>query len=492
MKRRAHHPVLRKSSIGIVTLNNEQRMLVESKLISANDPAISALLDNENDQENLFVLNLESVQGRERDVIILGTSFSKRLGGGTMPLNFGPLTSAGGERRLNVAITRGRREVVVISSFEPEEMSAAKSLGMVHLYEYLLMARAANEGVRPESNVPSPLGDDLHRSLVAAKLRERGLIVKLGHGLSSFKVDLAVTLPGFEDKWLVGILLDGKVWASRPLVLDRDALPVNVLQNLMGWKRIARIWLPSWRVNADELVEDIFDLATAVSLEPAVVEPVEEPIDVEAIEEANVPPTDLPPVVSSIEKENAPLPGERSYIPPAPASDVGTVSELEALSPKARDLLHQIVEYSGPMPLERAVKLTAAAFGLSVVRDAKLAKLTRLVKTEQVITTEFGDFVFPSETVEDSRVLDSFTWFRKSTSSVRRVQDIAPHELANLFVALVRHGFSMSRDELVQESLTFLGYNRKTGDTSDFVHRVINWAVENDYLIDSEDRLSAP
>ena len=119
-----------------------------------------------------------------------------------------------------------------------------------------------------------------------------------------------------------------------------------------------------------------------------------------------------------------------------------------------------------------------------------MAKLTRLVKTEQVITTEFGAFVFPSETVEDSQVLDSFTWFRKSTSSVRRVQDIAPHELANLFVALVRHGFSMSRDELVQESLTFLGYNRKTGDTSDFVHRVINWAVENDYLIDSEDRLS--
>jgi hypothetical protein len=492
VKRRAHHPLLRKSSIGIVTLNNEQRQLVEAKLASANDPAISALVDNENDQENLFVLNLESVQGRERDVIILGTSFSKRLGGGTMPLNFGPLTSAGGERRLNVAITRGRREVVVISSFEPEEMAAAKSLGMVHLYEYLLMARAANEGVRPESNVPSPLGDDLHRSLVAAKLRERGLIVKLGHGLSSFKVDLAVTLPGFEDKWLVGILLDGKIWASRPLVLDRDALPVNVLQNLMGWKRIARIWLPSWRVNADELVEDIFDLATAVSLEPAVVEPVVEPIDIEAIEEANVTPSDLPPVVTPAEVKDVALPGERSYIPPSPVTDFGTVAELEALSPKARDLLHQMVEYSGPMLLERAVKLTASAFGLSVVRDVKLAKLIRLVKTEQVITTEFGDFVFPSETVGDSQVLDSFTWFRKSNSAVRRVQDIAPHELANLFVALVRSGFSMSRDELVQESLTFLGYNRKTGDTSDFVHRVINWAVENDYLIDSDDRLSAP
>jgi hypothetical protein len=275
-------------------------------------------------------------------------------------------------------------------------------------------------------------------------------------------------------------------------VLDRDALPVNVLQNLMGWKRIARIWLPSWRVNADELVEDIFDLATAVSLEPAVVEPVVEPVEIEEVVDVNVSSIGLPPVVTPAEVKDVALPGERSYIPPSPVSEFGTVAELEALSPKARDLLHQMVEYSGPMLLERAVKLTASAFGLSVVRDVKLAKLIRLVKTEQVITTEFGDFVFPSETVGDSQVLDSFTWFRKSNSAVRRVQDIAPHELANLFVALVRSGFSMSRDELVQESLTFLGYNRKTGDTSDFVHRVINWAVENDYLIDSEDRLSAP
>jgi len=492
VKRRAHHPLLRKSSIGIVTLNNEQRQLVAAKLAAANDPAITALLENEDDQENLFVLNLESVQGRERDVIILGTSFSKRLGGGKMPLNFGPLTTAGGERRLNVAITRGRREVVVISSFEPEEMSEAKSLGMVHLFEYLQLARAAAAGSRPESNVPSPVTDDLHRSLVADKLRERGLIVQIGHGLSSFKVDLAVTLPGFEDRWLVGILLDGKVWASRPLALDRDALPVNVLQNLMGWKRIARIWLPSWRKDANELVEDIFDLATAVSLEPETAEPVEEVIDITEVVESTVISTDVPPPPppASSSGENAWLPGQQAFVPPSSVSDAGTVVELEAISPNAREILHRFVEESGPMPLERAVKLTATAFGLSVVRDAKMKILTRLVDPDRMVVSEFGTFVYPMSTIEAGQVLDSFTWFRKSTSSERRVQDISPHELANLFVALVRSGFSMSREELAQETLAFLGYSRKTADTTDFVHRVIEWAVDNEYLVESDERLS--
>jgi hypothetical protein len=490
VKRRAHHPLLSKSSIGIVTLNNEQRQLVEAKLAAANDPKIIALLENEDDQENLFVLNLESVQGRERDVIILGTSFSKRVGGGKMPLNFGPLMFAGGERRLNVAVTRARREVVVISSFDPEEMSDAKSVGMVHLYEYLQMARAAAGGKRPESNVASPIADDLHRTLVADKLRERGLIVKVGHGLSSFKVDLAVTLPGFEDRWLVGILLDGKVWASRPLALDRDALPVNVLQNMMGWKRIARIWLPSWRKDADELVEDIFDLATTVSLEPVEAEPVEEVIDIAEIVATPVASISSVPVQSSTREKESELPGERLYIAPTPSAGAGTVVELEANSPKARTLLQRLVDESGPMPLEKAVKLTASAFGLSVVREAKLAKLIRLANPEHIVSTDFGTFVFPSETVQDNQVLSSFTWFRKSTSSERRVQDISPHELANLFVALVRSGFSMSRDELAQETLSYLGYSRKTADTTDFVHRVIEWAVENEYLTESEERLS--
>jgi hypothetical protein len=108
VQRRANDPSARSESIGIVTLNVEQRDLILEKLRLLDDRQVDSLLESDNDSENLFVLNLESVQGRERDVIFFGTSFSKRENGQRMPLQFGPLTAKGGERRLNVAVTRAR------------------------------------------------------------------------------------------------------------------------------------------------------------------------------------------------------------------------------------------------------------------------------------------------------------------------------------------------------------------------------------------------
>jgi superfamily I DNA and/or RNA helicase len=146
---RLDSPLTTDLSIGVVTLNIQQRNLVESYLDSSKHPKIKELRETEDTDKRLFVLNLESVQGRERDIIVMGTSFSKRAGGAAMPLNFGPLTNADGEKRLNVAVTRARRQFVVVTSFDPEEMSGATSLGMVHLREYLQHAARRGSG-RPE------------------------------------------------------------------------------------------------------------------------------------------------------------------------------------------------------------------------------------------------------------------------------------------------------------------------------------------------------
>ena len=487
VRRRANDPILRNQSIGVITLNKEQQDLVKQKLGATNDPRILDLLESTDEREEyLFVLNLESVQGRERDVIILGTGFSGRVGGGTMPLNFGPLTTAGGERRLNVAVTRARRQMVVFSSFDPQELERATSLGMQHLKEYLAMAKATSEGVRPDSNVPSPASDDMHRDAVAGALRDRGLIVRTGLGLSSFKVDLAVTLPGHEDKWLVGVLLDGKVWASRELVLDRDALPTNVLQRVMGWRRIVRVWLPSWRSGPKEIVEDIYDAAVVASSEP---EHIPEPIVVQPVEPAPPAPAASAPTLSSAATDDVPLEGERSFEEPSLPGQVGARAELEALSPRARELFAQITERYGPLPLAKAIRYTASCFDLSKVLDKKIPVLAGLADPSCIVDTEFGPFVFPQAELLGGVVAPSFVWFRRSTFSQRKVSDIAPHELANLFVAIVRNGYSMEHDELINETMRFLGYGRKGADTVDFVSRVIEWAVTEEYLEETDGRL---
>lgn len=510
--RRANDPALRGASIGIVTLNTEQRNLVLERLAALGDPNVMSLLESEDDAENLFVLNLESVQGRERDVIILGTSFSKRANGDRMPLNFGPLTNKGGERRLNVAVTRARKQVIVVSSFDPQELQAANALGMVHLREYLELARLVTQGTRPVTVREADLGEDLHRQEIVTALKARGLEVETGIGLSSFKVDLAVTLPGFEDRWLVGVLLDGPSWSERTLASDRDALPLTVLQKMMGWSKIARIWLPAWRKSADEIVEEIYRMAIEVSLVPVaepVVEPIPEPtppLAVDPVIATSVEPVDGsgPTPLAAASSAAAPTEtvtttpalgvlsrsGERPFVEFPNRTDVGTRAELESGSPQVRQYLSGLVESHGPMLKSEAIRQTAKAFGLARVGDARYAQFSDLVPAHQVIVTEFGEFVFPVDCIIAGEVTDeTFDWFRLSTAAQRKIDEISPHEFTALAVCIATESFSISEDDLVASMLTEFGYARKVGDTVEHTRRLVRWAVASGRLVSDGEQI---
>ncbi|SVD17410.1 uncharacterized protein METZ01_LOCUS370264, partial [marine metagenome] len=193
---RLDEPATSELTYGFVTLNKEQRTLIENKLAKHPHPRLRELFEEEDPEQRIFVLNLEEVQGRERDVIVMGTSFSKRRGEGTLPLNFGPLTNSGGERRLNVAVTRARKQVVVVSSFDPEDMREPKSLGLIHLKEYL--ARAARQASDVENRKTD---DDNHQHSdrdhireICLRLEDKGIEVEVLRGLSQFRVDLALRL----------------------------------------------------------------------------------------------------------------------------------------------------------------------------------------------------------------------------------------------------------------------------------------------------------
>lgn len=240
---------------GIVTLNMEQRKLLEAMVDASDHPGVAALRDSDDQARRLFVLNLESVQGRERDVILLGTSFSRPADGRPMPLNFGPLTNVGGEKRLNVAVTRARRQMVVVSSFDPEDLARASSIGMIHLRNFLTAARDGEPMNDDRSESQSHAGAFVNE--VAERLREHGVLVSVGHGLSDFRIDLVLTVPEHPDEWLVAVLFDSEGWSRRPLAVDRDALPAIVLTQLMGWQRVTRVWMPSLRVAFDDVIEEL-------------------------------------------------------------------------------------------------------------------------------------------------------------------------------------------------------------------------------------------
>ena len=213
----------RAPSIGIVTFNVQQRDLIDELLRASGNAAVHDALERDDDR-SLFVKNLENVQGDERDTILFSIAFSYD-DRGRLPLNFGPLNRAGGERRLNVAVTRARREVVVFCSFDPTDLRAedTSSTGVQHLRAYLELAAG---GVRSSGDTARrPAARDRHRDDVAAALRDRDLVVATDVGLSEFRLDLTIATRDDPGKPTLAVLLDGPGWAARRTVGDRDGLP---------------------------------------------------------------------------------------------------------------------------------------------------------------------------------------------------------------------------------------------------------------------------
>ncbi len=230
-------------SIGIATFNEQQRQLIEDLLHKSEDPKVTDVMDEAKmgRGEALFVKALEQVQGDERDIIIFSVAFSKQANG-KIPTNFGPLSNSGGERRLNVAITRARRKNVVFCSFEPGELdvSASSFEGPKHLKDFLTFARNAGRFDDVGGGTPRATTRDRHRDDIAAALAEAGLHVRTDVGLSNFRLDLLLSRSDDPDRPILPVLLDGEGWRQRTTVSDRDVLPVEVLEGLMGWPKIAQ------------------------------------------------------------------------------------------------------------------------------------------------------------------------------------------------------------------------------------------------------------
>lgn len=497
--RRLADPIERKDSIGIVTLNAEQRDLIIRKLQETGNAEIQRALDpTENDEdsekETLFVLNLESVQGRERDVIILGTSFSKRADGGRMPLQFGPLIAKGGERRLNVAVTRARRKVVVVSSFDPAELASANSIGMVHLREYLEMARAVSGGTRRETVRPVDEGHDLHLQSIVTALEARNLVVGSNVGLSSFRVDIALTVKGMEDRWLVGVLLDGPSWAARMLASDRDALPVEVLQGKMGWRQVERIWLPSWRANPDEIIGHLETLVRRLATEP---EPETEqeavPSEVVASAELDGNETGIPASEPTFARPASKTEPERMdmldavrrpFIPIPKVSTSSTLEDLYADRSKGIRCLNGILDLCGPLRSDIALKTTLNRFGLNAVNANRLLEFADLIDPRQSLSSKFGVFVFPISLIgPDGLRREEFDWYQASTFKQRPLEEISPHEFANCAVAIVRGAFSVTEAELATAVLSEFGYSRKSSETIERARSMVQWCVDERYFV---------
>lgn len=234
-------------SIGIVTINSQQQRLVEDFMDEARrrNPDLERFFVATDDYDPIFVKNLESVQGDERDIIMLSLTYGPtEKGGRTMSMNFGPLNKQGGERRLNVAVTRATTEVVVFSSFDSGmvDLSRTQATAVEHLKNYLEFAERGPVALAEYSSANYGVDqfDSEFEMSVAMKLRDKGWKVQTQVGVSKFRVDLGIIHPDHPGEYLAGVECDGATYHGSPSARDRDRVRQVILENL-GW-RILRLW----------------------------------------------------------------------------------------------------------------------------------------------------------------------------------------------------------------------------------------------------------
>lgn len=263
--RRLRDKKLRDRSIGIVSFSIAQQNLIDDMLVDAfaQFPELEqAAIDRE---EPIFIKNLENVQGDERDVILFSIGYGPDARG-KVSMNFGPLNNQGGERRLNVAVSRARYEMMVFSTLQPEQidLNRSKSLGVQGLKMFLEYARDGRVGY--QNNQPQVQINVMARKL-AEILKEKGYKVATAVGRSKFKIDLAVIDPNDPGRYLLGVLCDGKGYSDTKTVRDREVCQPEVLRAL-GWN-IVRVWMLDWYYDRERVVKQVLEALKAVENHPS-------------------------------------------------------------------------------------------------------------------------------------------------------------------------------------------------------------------------------
>lgn len=268
-------------TIGIITFNTNQRDLIDDLIDAecAKNPGFAAAVRTElarrKDGEDigLFVKNIESVQGDERDVIIFSIGYAKNENG-RLIRNFGWLNQQGGENRLNVAISRAKKKVHIVTSFHPAELQVEdmKNDGPRILKKYLEYAFAVSSGDKESAKqILLSFGDDSTPGQVVSfdsdfenqvydALVEKGYHVDTQVGIGGYSIDLAIKKDG---KYILGIECDGRLYHSSKSARERDYHRQKYLES-RGW-RIHRVWSTNWWKNPQQEIAKICSVVDALS-----------------------------------------------------------------------------------------------------------------------------------------------------------------------------------------------------------------------------------
>jgi hypothetical protein len=247
------------NSIGVATMNKKQQDLIQRLIddVCKNDSTINELISaTEASNEPMFIKNLENVQGDERDIIIVSTTYGLERKSNQVFQRFGPINSQGGSRRLNVVFSRARKQMFIVTSLRSNQIleSEKTSEGARAFKAFLEFAEAG--GILPPNGIDTGREtDSVFEDEVISILSENGYYCVPQVGVSGFYIDIGVKLFPNSDKYVMGIECDGATYHSHPSIRDRDRIRQDILES-KGWN-IYRIWSTNWFNNREREIKRI-------------------------------------------------------------------------------------------------------------------------------------------------------------------------------------------------------------------------------------------
>ena len=469
--RRLRSEELRKKSVGVVTFSVVQQALIEdllSDLFIFHPELETFALECE---EPLFIKNLENVQGDERDVILFSVGYGPDAEG-RVSMNFGPLNRAGGERRLNVAVSRARYEMIIFSTLRSDmiDLNRTSSIGVAGLKRFLEYAEKGTKRILNTSTSIQPSEEETSiEKIIADKLRSLGYTVHTDIGCSGYKIDIGIVDTQNPSNYQLGIICDGKNYRRTKTVRDREIVQNNVLKAL-GWN-ICRIWTMDWWEKPDEVIASI---QTAIvqgmkAPKPVVVQEKQEKEE-ERVQEK---PMQLKSAYTSpspifVQNYNSTKVSSYHYA----SDDIFAAENKPILIAQIR----KIVENEAPISKALLGKKILSEWGISRLGPRIDAYLETIFDTLHLYRIEHDGLVF---CWKDEAQYRSYTEYRPDSD--RDAADLPPEETANAIRQILTDSISLPLPDLIKACAQIFGFARMGSNIEASMLRGIQEAVKKNY-----------
>lgn len=467
-------------SLGIIAFSESQQSVIEEEInkFRMRNPFNERFFDEDKD-EPFFVKNLENVQGDERDTIIFSICYAKNAQK-RMYMRFGPLGQQGGERRLNVAITRAKHNVKLVGSILPEDIDLSKtnSEGVRMLRTYISFAMNGSTAL-PKAEKKNNLYDvDTFSEQVGKFLTSRGCAVQMNIGSSAYTIDIAVEHPQKPGQYIAGIECDGSSYYMARTVRDREHLRTAVLEQ-MGWK-MYRVWSTEWIRNPESEKERLMNFIQNALLHygekvtdtQTPIGGVEEIVGTEVVKSEGTAQTQ-----SSNNPYSLPLYEEGKWW------DGPTRRGNDNLS-KIADMVHAVVKVEQPIHMELLYKRVGQGFttgkATQGVRDAIDQAIRKRMQGEVVIEDQFIQLISLT-TVQARR--------SRLGDPDRTIEYISIPEIAVAMEKVLVGAYGMDRSVLCSEAAKVFGFERTGAKIKQRTNEAVDYLVRTGKVSDYDDKI---